>query len=151
MVRSGRPGMVSDALAERIRGTLTPDGGATPCPSVVLHLRRGAADAPEWAALERFLELVRFDDDARLMAGFFNSGGSEAAKGQLQGEPYAICLHRGTDWDWMVWETSIGELRDLHRDTHTWPDLLFPVSGGWMLETPPSDRVSFLYPLKVPA
>lgn len=96
------------------------------------------------------LARVRFDVDAPVFAGFFRSGGSESAQSRLQGEPHRVCLQTGTDWDWLVWRTSLGELRDLHRDTFTWPELLFPVSGGWMVETPPSTNDSFLYPMVAP-
>lgn len=141
--------MTSDELVQLISKGLTSAGGMSPAPAVILQLRPGSQDEPAWAALEQFLRLVRLDLDAPVFAGFYRSGSSETARHWLRGRPQGVCLIPGTDWDWVVWPTTVNELGTLYRATHEWPDLLLPATGGWILETPPSSNDSFLYPATV--
>lgn len=149
MVSTGEPGVTSDELEQLIRTGLTSSGRVSPAPAVILHLRPGPDDESAWAALEQFLRLVRLDPDAPVFAGFYRSGSSETARHWLQARPQEVCLVPGTDWDWVVWPTTMNELGDLYRSEHEWPDLLLPAAGGWILETPPSSNDSYLYPATV--
>lgn len=147
MVSADGSGVTCEDLSELIRSGLTSADGVRPAPAVILGLRPGAEGGREWAALEQLLRLLRLDRNAPVFAGFFRSGGSEAASGRLKGTAHEVCLVPGSDWDWVVWSTTVNELADLYSETVTWPELLLPESGGWILETPPSSNDSFLYPM----
>lgn len=146
MVRGMAQAQGQEAVVERLQkalGPLAPDG--MPGPSVVLDLSVGPDD-DRWSRMEVLLDLLAHDRAEPLILGYFESGGSEVAKLVLPGNPMRVCLRPGTDWDWLVWIATAAEAERVYRVRSTWPEILGPVRGGWLLETPPSTNLSYLYP-----
>lgn len=99
--------------------------------------------------MEAFLAMVDHGQEEPVFAGYFESGGSTAARRRLSGTPYRVTLRPGTDWDWSIWRTSVSAVAYCYQSEQAWPELLFPAKGGWILESPPSTNDSFLYPMAV--
>lgn len=134
-------------LADRLWSALGPlSREGMPRPSVSLDLCVGA-DEDRWSRMVAFLDLVAHNRSEPVLVGYFESGGSEVAKRVLSRRPVRVCLRPGTDWDWSVWVTTVEDAERVYRARNTWPEIVAPLRGGWLLETLPSANTSYLYPM----
>ncbi len=121
------------------------DDRLTPAKHVEVHLR-SSMGAENWKSLEWFLDVLGHAARTPMFFGYYAGGEALWAATGMGSQSTRVTVLPGSDWDWQIWCVTLADAESCYMPNRIWPNLVFPMKGGWILESPPSTNVSYLYP-----